>query len=553
MSLYKGSVLVSKLCVGAQIVSAAYSNGVNILGGDVYRFAATRLRIPSVQATVNSANTYFIHEGSFASPDYTVTDPAFLLPAFYSTQNTPNDVVLSLPYVCHGLAIKVGSTWHRASIDSAVGVTITPSLITPGVWVTLTGVTIPANTVCRVQSVINGYNGGSNGSAPSQTTYTGDIRVAASALGTAGSGLLNMFADNGGTLTGSHSGFSGVFMPAMIVAKSPASAMVHLILGDSISEGKNDSADPTVRGEHGFLTIGLDDNSTSKRQAFGHIGLAGTNPAQQTTLANWLGRYNALLQAKALNAGGEWPFNSIISEHGTNSLSINLAGTTMPAYFGMLRSTFPGVRLTQTELISRPTSSTDGWQTVGNMTVTDASLNGYAGRSTANGGTNAAAGGRWDTNIAIGGANGLGAVVANSSYYQAGHIDDSFAPWRYGSYDTGSNRDKPKVRAFTSTVAATYSNTTTIQLAGQPPNVGDTLILYSDATFTTAEGDGTILNVTGSGPYTVTLAGGIGNAVVGDAVATALHDRTGLHPGTYGHRSVYHQSVIDWKIARGWV
>lgn len=518
-----------------------------------YRFAGVNIGTSnSNTGNINSTLPYFIHQTIFATSNADVQDPAFFFAGYYSTQNGgPNgesDVVCPNNVLLLGFAINWNGTWHRANIPVA-GVNIASGF--SGVWEFMNGITIPKNTDVTEQVVAYVPNGGQM--CGRGYSSTDDTKVAAATLGTASSGLLNMFADNGGTLSGVQNGLSNVIYPAMMVGRVNTTSPIFLIMGDSIGGGSNDNAGKTARHIRGFINLGLDDNITTKRLAFSNLSVAGTSPLQMTTISNWQGRYNMLQQIKSFNEG-RWPFTRILSEHGTNSLGASLKDTVMPNYFLMLRSVFAGIPITQTELLSRPTSSSDGWQTLGSITIQP--YDSYSGRSTANGGDNTGAGGRWDTNIAIGGSNGLGAITNNSEYYQLGYIDDSFAPWRYDSYDTGANRDKFALISFSSTLAADYTaGTATASVTGScPPDVGHTMILFGATTPSDSndKSDNTVTGVSGGSPCTVSVNWSQ-NGTAGWAVTLSMRDRTGLHPSTYDHRNLIINAVLDWKIAKGWI
>lgn len=462
-----------------------------------------------------------------------------------------------------GVAIKAaGGAWVKSTaMSEAAPLTVDANSYANG-GITLPpilGVSIPANTAFKMQLFFR-MDAGAQVLPTIERNAAGDKVVASvdrtsTAQGSASS-LSAMFATD--NLSGTHNGLSGTHCPAFMLGKRSDTRDVFLLVTDSIGYNKNDAAVPNARFEAGFMTTGLDDNSTTKRLAFGHIGVPGTNPQQLGSRASWNFRLNALESLKA--AVGAQPFNKVMTNQGTNSAG-NLLKGYMVSMFSYMRIVFNATPIIQLELLARPTS-TDGYQTVGNQSAAIYDL--YASRSTALGGDNSAPGGRWDTNIAIGGPNGNADSTAEfrnpGAWGAFPLISDSIAPWKYGSFDTAANRDKIKIRPSSGVISgvAYTANNLVARVdfgASTLPVLGDTMIFYNSATPTTASFDSTITQLTlvSGTVYDVTLVAGGAAQAIGNAVACALHDRSGLHPGTYGHRSVYAQAIIDWKTARSYV
>lgn len=504
-----------------------------------YSFAATRFRIPTNTRQISGANNYLIQQFAFASPGYDVTNPRFYLPSFWQGANggSSPETANANNIVIEGLSIKVGATWYSVPATN-LPLTIDPTTM-PGALLDAIPVTIPANTtlIGRVA-----YNVPASGFLPTTTRATvfGGSGLVEGSEGNTTTRFAKLTNDAALTNTLSH---SDSYQPLYMVAQGGDGRPAIAIFGDSIGYGANEASGISAlwsnRGAYGYVARGLDDATATKRIACANFCIPGSRPLDIATR-------NSTFSAKKLdaikavyNATGEWPFDEVISQHGTNSIAgatnyaTLLAG--MQTYLAILK-TENSKPITQIELLPKATT-TDGYATLGNMAcgAHDAYPSGQ----------------RWLLNTAIGGANGLGDPAA--TLRASGHIDGSFAPWLNGSYDLTTNRDKQKLRAFNTTLAASAAQNATSFSMVASPALGE----YLNIAYTGGYADGHVTAITGSGPYTVTMAMtsniGASGAPSAAVVRAQEHALDGTHPGSLAHKDDYAQAVTGWKTARGWV
>lgn len=506
-----------------------------------YSFAATRFRVPTNTRQISGSNTYLVQQFVFASPDYAVSNPRFFMPTFWQGANggsSPETANANTIQV-EGLSIKVGSTWYTVPATN-LPANMDPAAVA-GVLLDAIPVTIPANTIVTGRVA---YNVPASGYLPTTPRNA--------AFGEASQGSTSSLAAKltDGTALGGTGSHADSYQPLYMVAQGGDGRPAMLVIGDSIGYGANDSTDFNVsvnnwsaRGAFGYIQRGLDDNTSTKRIAHANIAIPGSRPLDITSRTDTFTRKKLDAIKAAYTATGDWPFDEIISQHGTNSVS---GGTTsaaliagMQTYLSVIRSD-SGKPVTQVELLAKA-ASTDGYATLANQTA--------SAQDSYNGGVLGSSNPRWSLNAAIG-TNGQ--PDASATLRAGGYIQDSFAPWLYGSYDTGSNRDRLSLRPFATTLAAAAVQNATSFSMTAAPSVGECINIQTATGFA----DGHVLAVTGSGPYTVTMVMlsqvPSGGAAAGAAVHAELHAQDGTHPGTPGHRDVYAQAVTAWKARRGW-
>lgn len=489
-----------------------------------YSFAATRLRFPIIQRAGHVTNTFYIGEFVFASPDYAVTDPRFAFPTFYSPF-AGGETAVANNITIEGVSIEVGGTWYEAP-PASFPVVMDPALV-PGALLAAIPVTIPANTLVtgRVAYTFTG-------NLPTVTPNTA-IGLGEGNIGSTSS-LAAKLMD--GSAVGNSAGHSDVYAPCFMVAKGGDGRPSFIIVGDSIGYGQTSSPAQlsSARGESGYIPRGLDDNATSLRLAYSNFCIPGQNPIQWKTRANWAKKLDLLKMV--YDQHGAWPFDQVISQHGTNSSTATYLGAgnlreSMETYFSLITTEW-GKPITQVEILARPTS-TDGYATLVNQSVSISA--------------DYPTGTLWLFNADMGGANGLGDPAA---YFRAGgYIEDSIAPWRYGSYDLINERDKLAIRPFSTTVASAYTSGSTISLTAAP-TLGEALAIGNTSPFYCY-----VTAVTGSGPYTVSFVqtGSTKAISAGETARAVPHDSSGLHPSPLAEVAIYAAAIVDWKIARGWV
>lgn len=502
-----------------------------------FSFAATRFKFPLTSRAISASggnNRFLCAQFVFASPDYATNNPRFFMPAFVSPSGltetiTPNTITIE------GLSIKVGGVWYTVPATN-LPFTIDPTTM-PGVLLdAIAGITIPANTLVIGRVAYNVPDsatsalpcGTKNTSASISTPEASQGALTTlSAKLTDGTALSNLLAH------------ADIYMPAFMVAQGGDGRPAIIITGDSIGQGVAEASVPSLwsaRNECGFIPRGLDDNSTSKRLAYGNFCIPGQRPFGTNgwdVRANWSRKLDAV--KLVFDAYGAWPFDHVITEHGTNSLpAANYAAykAGMAGYYSRLTTEW-GKPIIQSEMMPKA-ASTNGF----------ADLSGQGPDPTADA---YPAGQRWLFNADVG-TNG---VADPTTYFRInGYIGDSFAPWLRTCYDTGSNRDKVSIRPFNTTVAGAYVSGSSISLTAAP-TVGEILIFVQGGV---VKFDALVSAVSGAGPFTVTFTSLSATAGLnpGDVAQAAWPTKDGLHTGTIGHRDAYALEVIAWKIRRGW-
>ncbi|MFG5120871.1 hypothetical protein [Methylorubrum sp. POS3] len=496
-----------------------------------YMFAATRLRFPSTTGTLSGSGTVYSVQSFFiGTPDYAVSNPRFFLPTFYgvTTGANPSEFALPTAYQYEKLAIKVGGTWYECPNAAFM---VDPAVDASGFLLDAIPVTMPANTVIECRMAWNAP-GGSTLAGVSRANDIAEISMLSS------SGSLAAKCTDGTALTAN--GFARHVIPAFMVAKGWDGRPVGLLAGDSIQAGANENSITgfmSPRGTQGYWQRGLDDNTNSQRIAFGTLALEGARPSDWSTRANWSRKLDAVAKVTAVNSNKP-PMTFIGSNHGNNSASIANPYSWLTGFWQVLKTEWPGVPIYHSELLARPVSSSDGWQSLAgqNVQASDA----Y------NGGTSP--GIRWTANeiIGKGAANGDPTAQARSE----GWIQGSFAAWRPGSYDTGANRDKLAIVPFDTTITVdSAANNLTVTLASVTGiSLGEMLIVNPGGT---GSYDAIVKTINGN---VVTLSGSSSTAMAaGTRVTAALNDRTGLHPGTKHHIKIAMEAVVPWKQFMGWV
>lgn len=489
-------------------------------------FAATRLRFPTVTGTFPSTGTFQVQNFFFGTPDYPVTDPEFFLPTFYQFTDGRTASEVAGPNVINfeGLSIKVNGVWYSCP---TAAFTMDPSTESSGYLLdAIPNVTLPANTVIEGRIAFNGASGalmwGVTRANDLGETSVGSTSSLAAAL------------TDGRTLSQANS-VSRQFAPSYMVAKGWDGRPVVCLATDSIGAGANENSITgfmSPRGNMGFWQRGLDDNTNSQRIAYGTVGLEGARPSDWATRTNWARKLDAVKKAAARNSGAP-PFTAWGSNHGNNSVSVTDLYGALVGFWNICKAEYPNVPIYHSEMLARPSSS-DGYQSLANQTTStpDTYPNGN----------------RWAVNEKLGKGSLTGDSTAQAR--TDGHIAGSFAPWRVGSYDTGSNRDKLAVVAFDTTLTSdSAAGNLTVQLASVSGiTLGDMLIGNPGGT---GAYDAIVKAINGNA---VTLSGGSGTALAsGTRFTAALNDRTGLHPGTRHHQRIAAEAVVPWKQAMGWV
>lgn len=498
-----------------------------------YSVAGTAFRVPTIGAS-SATNRFMLVEFWFGTPDYTIYDPRFFMPSFWSP-TSPGEVTIAAgeSIVIQGASIEATSgVWTQCDGAAEAGVaTITDA--GPGAWLPRVAVTLNANTMyrARVAFVVSNLNvliprdgfSASTVATGGQNRQEGSTTTRFARLATTGANVSNSGGIN--------------YNPMMMIAKGGDGRPAVVVFGDSIGYGGEDPHSVrTSRNVSGYVERGLDSNIGAKRLAYAILACPGQRPVGTNgwdVEANWSRKIAAL---KAVETEyGVLPFDLVLSQHITNGVAYTGDGNDlkigMGRYFDLIATKF-GKPITQIEGIPH-TTSTDAWQTVANQTEAN-------GKSAAS--TNL--GHMWTFNADVGGVGGLGSPAAH--YRAARKITDSIAPWRLMSADLTTNRGKLAVRPFGTTLAAAYVSGSVITTIAAPAPGSFVSMMQDSGTSGTARA---VITVTGTGPYTVTVNGSLGTAAsVGNVVKEVGGD--GLHPSTPVYIELS-QAIIDWKRKRG--
>lgn len=495
-----------------------------------YSFTGAGFRQATQVWTVNASFPYQAYDQTIGTPDWTISDGYLFFPLYYGT--TAGEVATTATVTVEGVSFLIGGSWVAATVDNNVTPVVDPAVPATqyGKWVRITGVTLPANTLVRMRVAQQMSAGTVARSGLSHNTTLERGQGSASSLAAT--------LTNNATLSNSN---SQPCRPTAMMAKGGDGRPAVFILGTSIDFGQDQSTSPVfsdARGEVGYMSMGLDDNVSSKRIPYLNWAIPGQGTAQQGVASGCARQIWAIQQAVTLN-GGEAPCDMLVCGHGTNSVSLGTGLVqALRDLYTLWRTTLnkPTLPVMQTEMLPYPSSS-DGFNSLANQAGSTASAVYPTGA-------------RWTTNAAIGGPDGLGDPAA--TLRADGSIQSSVGLWRASAYDLTTNRDKLKVRSFSTTLAAAWTTGASLSMT-DAPTVGMYLSVF-DAT----QGTETVLvtAVTGSGPYTVTVNHNTqplpgGGMPSGSAVRDTWHGG-GLHPGPNAH-SDYKAMIVGWKIAQGWV
>jgi hypothetical protein len=482
---------------------------------------------------------------------YAGTEYGVSLPAHYTiNQGGDNEFAADNPFNIQGVSIGVGPNTSSYSADRAAAtwtkityngggtdtVTIDPATMAAGV-IYRGLVNIPANSRLWVKTQFNGASGAKFPYAYEPNTGIGE--------GQAGSSTDNLGAK---LLDGSSTNTSGriasqCYGPEFAFMKGTDGRPVVLVIGDSIGFGKNEilanSGPPITNGAGvgrggaggGFLSRGLNDNLVSKQFLGANICIPGSGPSDVSVngRVKTQHKWNAIAAVTSLN-GGIVPATEILCEHGTNSLTGTVSDftTMMKGYYSLVRTEWPGLRITQTTMICKATT-TDGYQTTANQTA--ASIDQSTGTRF-----------QWNDKLLADKLDGAVDFAVNTYQYTSDTTDR--AKWAVQS-------------GFATLQTALVANTSVGSVMVNEANalaVGDFVSLDVDTAGSSgALGNGAhVTGITGTGPYQVFFNTNLTPAnaqAVGAKVKPHLAaDSAGLHPGTTSNIRTM-KAITDWKNA----
>lgn len=309
-----------------RLVSHLQSAPWNALTQNGVAFSCTRLQNPTaLSSAVNSGNRFVAFNIYCGTPHWAGTKFQFHLPAgFFGGAASPerfgtNSVQVAAATVCLDTTCSGGIN-YPATFNGKQGVNI----VVPGdgQWSDpVAGLTLPTDSKVYIrifiaQAVGDKYPAGMTLSLPGADMGEGNATssTSQSALYTSGS------------IPSTSSNFIS-YGPDMAVAVDPdASPVVFLLNGTSRMYGQN-NAKYTIatRGTINGIAMGLDDNSTTTRYAYGNLSAEGAY-AQYTDF-----NYNAAFQYRmqALRRLPNRPFNRIFTDINPNDINNGGGPTTL--------------------------------------------------------------------------------------------------------------------------------------------------------------------------------------------------------------------------------
>ncbi len=311
-----------------------------------------------------------------------------------------------------------------------------------------------------------------------------------------------------------YSGGSAPVAPAMAIGTGWDGSPVFLIVGDSIGAAQNDT-DFTVRGVTGHVARGLDD-SASGRMNFMNLAVQGSAPQDQSSIA--AGQYR--LRMQVLRSIPNKPFNRIFSQMGQNGIYGSSHG--VPGYYTRFSQFQPAMQdwwrfLSNSFGASMPIyqgTFMPHAQQLNNTFWTDTANQSSAGTDP----YDSLTGIRQSFNNWVRGGVGLPANVVGV---------DIAGP----AADTGGdpNKWKPLPGAWTLQAATAANATTAVFVGATAPVIGDNFAfeLGNAANLSGAQS----IQVTGTGPWTVTFSAGNPKAHAAGTPVVAYPTVDGTHPG----------------------
>jgi hypothetical protein len=327
------------------------------------------------------------------------------------------------------------------------------------------------------------------------------------------------------TVSGNNGQFTYFDGPSFCIAQGWDGRSVPLGFGDSIVHAADDT---DARGNSGYLPRSFDDPAGG-RMSYGDVSVGGgswrgTNDAALN--GGKFGRRAAMLNAIAVLNGGAWPFTHIVSQMGVNDASSVVSEadpflswqSRFVAGWKMLQELFPGVPIVQTTLTPRNQTTAGYFWSDRDKVV-------------------------W--NVATDGP-GVGAPRQRINNWLASRPAPLHAviDVRAAFYDMAGDRYLvPQGRGVLAAAAAAGATSVTTDVA---PTIGEYFVV--EAGGVGAENAYPITDVTGAGPYTVTLGSALAYAHAAGSAWALAATRDGTHPSP-GRHTAAKAIVINAKLA----
>lgn len=454
-------------------------------------------------------NGYRVHYSGFASSEGGLSPQETILPG--------NDMVIEGVWAIVGASIVngavVGGTRHRLTFSGQNNVTIASAAT--GSWTD--EITFPANLaeegnliIATLYSTAVGQNQIPNARIQK---HRGERIFGASDSAALIAQLDNLAAPSTSTLDVSYGTQSQpqFYGPDMIVQRAAVARNdVVLAVVDSIGESRQEfSVSADARGNLGWLRRWLDqDDSAQGRRPHFIMGDPGSSSARELNTSATK-RWDALDQVTIFN-GGVLPFSIACDQLGQNDLQTTFDPTMKNVYNGFLdrfAARYPGKSMIATGVLPR-TSSTDFYATRANQTPATGNI--YP------------TGNKWlleDWKVAGAGGRLAGYISTNPYWYDATYPGTwPPAPTTTLAANVGTDG------------VATYNQI----VVTDAPELGD--LLRWGAAYA---GVGVAVEISGSGPYTVTLDRST-NAIVAASGSSVIRPPSpeGVHPYTHAIKAL---------------
>jgi len=513
-------------------VSGLYKNILNTLlpvDGVAYFFGTRNVTPVGMFST--STQQYQVSRPYWGKVTYPAYDFQIELPNFYTATSAANDSLTQNAINIQGWSIGYSetnnpttATWVRGKIAGVDTARIDPSVVTTLAGI-LTDPLITQGTVMQDASDAKPYY---IWFAVAYSTDLASQTIPAVLLlgpntgdGMFYSALNNITANLTNGVASTVTNNTTAYGPAFAVCKGQNLAVtpkpVVLEIGDSIGYGQNENAYTMTEGTRGYIPLGL----KAAGWSCNNIAVFGTSPDQWVTNGRNAasGRLNAVALVAA-SQGGCQPFTIIVSEHGINSASTSgwttASGflTGMTSYYGVIRTEYPDMKIAQTQILARPSSTSDLCVTLSNQAASTRFI-GSGSIKTFNDG-----------------------LVTNLN----GDIVDYFIPTQ-AAWEDVANLGKIRVSAWSTTVAATYiANAVTIIIVGAAPE-GAMLVVGGQARGVRSQVD------VGGGNFTITLLSGFTSGASIGATVNETYSQDALHPEHYAHKYFLAPVVNTWANA----
>lgn len=481
--LAPGSYTLELTITNASGWSKTISEQIDVPAGDPNRYMAfaTRTRNPSgTPVSIGAASsTYKCSKIVFSTPSYPTNDLRFHFEGFASVESgsSPQETVLpNAPMIIDKVILKVGTALHELEFGGASGTSIASGSI--GAWtdrIVLSQSLLPESDI-ELWTFYHGEIGNTQVPVYRVQKHRGERIWAASNLAELETYLSDPLAPSTPNMDLNYGSSTQpqYYGPGFMVAKGWDGRPVALAVVDSIGDERNEFAvSADQRGNLGWLRRWLDNPDGIGRIPHMTIGCAGSGSARELN-TNALKRWAVIDEVRSFN-DGKLPFTVMLNELQTNDYDANYS-TFRSRYAGFLdrfTAAYPQVKKVGVTALPRTTSS-NAWRTRASQTyVSGAEPSGVRFQL-------------MDEIVALMGNKLDAAIDVRSTYWDLSYP----ATWPEPYFFT-------TLAAQAGTDGSTPYNTLTLTQAPQP---GDFLRWGVNGAQL-----GSVVSVSGTGPFTVTL------------------------------------------------